>query len=89
MEDQGRNGQMKMNKKLSGLVARNVILTHDSEIEEQVNVALTGRTGKTQASALHRKVKEGIKFVKRSCWRRGKYQNESLTFYTFANKLMK
>ena len=63
LEDRGRNGQIKMNKKLSGLVARNVILTHDSEIEEQVNVALTEELVKRRLRRYTQKLKKALSLL--------------------------
>ena len=40
LNDRGRNGRGKINKKMSELIAKNILLTRDFENEEQLNVAL-------------------------------------------------
>ena len=63
LEDRGRNGQRKMNKKLSTLVARNVMLTRDFEMEEQVNIALTEELVKRKLRLYKEKLRKAVRLL--------------------------
>ena len=63
LEDRGRNGQRKMNKKLSTLVERNVMLTRDFEMEEQVNIALTEELVKRKLRLYKEKLRKAVRLL--------------------------